>query len=107
VQQLLGRHFAPAQSGRAYASEAVGRLVTWIGDHAGAGIGQSSWGPTGFAIVASAQEARRTLAAAREAGVVDPALEIRVTQARNRGGVVTPAASSASSASARTEPPGA
>src|SRR5207253_2113947 len=87
---LLGRgaRSGAAQSGRAYASEAVGRLVAWIGEDAGAGIGQSSWGPTGFAIVASAQEARRALAAARDAGVVDPALDIRVTAPRNRGGVI-------------------
>lgn len=88
MQELLGRHFAAAQAGRAYASEPVERLVTWIGGHTRAGIGQSSWGPTGFAIVASAEEARRTLAAAHDAGVVDPALEIRVTSARNRGAVI-------------------
>ena len=87
VQRLLARHFAPAQGG-AYASPAVGRLVEWIAAHACAGVGQSSWGPTGFAIVASLEEARRALASAHAAGIVDPALEIRVTSVRNRGGTV-------------------
>jgi beta-ribofuranosylaminobenzene 5'-phosphate synthase len=60
VQQLLGDHFAPAQDGSAWTSAAVGRLMRWWGASAGdaAAIGQSSWGPTGFAIVPSAQAAR-------------------------------------------------
>jgi beta-RFAP synthase len=108
IQGLLGRHFAAAQSGRAFASEAVGRLVGWLGEQAGAGIGQSSWGPTGFAIVASAEEARRALAAARSAGVIDPALEIHVVAARNRGGTIaaTAAATAAAAAAAPAQAPG-
>src|SRR5262249_32786824 len=67
VQRLLAQHFAPAQGG-AYASAAVGRVVEWIAAHACAGVGQSSWGPTGFAIVSSLDEARRALASAQAAG---------------------------------------
>ena len=87
VQHLLGHHFAPAQGG-AFTSAAVGRVIDWIEVHSCAGVGQSSWGPTGFAIVASLEEARRALASAHAAGIVDPALEIRVTSVRNRGGTV-------------------
>jgi predicted sugar kinase len=82
---VLGTHFAPAQEGRRFTSPAVGQLIDWIGAHACAGIGQSSWGPTGFAVVASIDEARSVLHAAQRAGVVDPALQIRVTPVRNRG----------------------
>lgn len=89
VQSLLGEHFAPAQQGRRFTSAAVGALMAWIGANACAGIGQSSWGPAGFAIVPGADAARRVLAAARAAGVVDPALDVRVTAARNRGATVT------------------
>ena len=90
VQHLLGRHFAAAQSGSPYASAAVGRAIGWLAAHAETGAGQSSWGPTGFAIVASAEGARRVVAAAHAAGVVDPALEVRIVGARNRGGSVAP-----------------
>jgi len=93
VQRLLAQHFAPAQGG-AYASAAVGRVVEWIAAHACAGAGQSSWGPTGFAIVASLDEARRAIASAQAAGVVDPALELRVTSPRNRGGSIAAAVAS-------------
>jgi predicted sugar kinase len=88
VQRLLGDHFAPAQQGRRYTSPAVGGLMDWLGTHSGAGVGQSSWGPAGFAIVRSAADARQALAAARAAGVLDAALDVRVTTARNSGASV-------------------
>ncbi|MEJ8838864.1 beta-ribofuranosylaminobenzene 5'-phosphate synthase family protein [Ramlibacter sp. AN1133] len=88
MQQLLGEHFAPAQEGRAFTSEAVGRLLHWIARNTETGIGQSSWGPTGFAFLPSESQAHALLAAARAAGVVDPALEVQVIRARNHGAVV-------------------
>lgn len=91
MQELLGAHFAAAQEGRAFASEAVGRLLEWIAVHAWAGIGQSSWGPAGFAFLPSEAEAQTVLAAARSAGAVDPALAIHLVRARNEGAVVSDA----------------
>jgi beta-RFAP synthase len=89
MQELLGRHFAPAQQGRAFTSEAVGRLLRWIAERTAAGVGQSSWGPTGFAFLPSEEQARALLAAAGAAGVVAPALEILVIRARNQGAMVS------------------
>lgn len=91
VQQLLGDHFAPAQAGSAWTSDSVGRLMRFWGEHAGeaAALGQSSWGPTGFAIVPSAAAAEGLIDAARSAGTLDGALELRVVTARNRGALVT------------------
>jgi beta-ribofuranosylaminobenzene 5'-phosphate synthase len=88
MQQLLGAHFAPAQDGRAFTSVPVERLLRWIAAHAEAGVGQSSWGPAGFAFLPSEAQAQALLAAAREAGVVDPALDILVIRARNHGALV-------------------
>jgi beta-ribofuranosylaminobenzene 5'-phosphate synthase len=86
IQRLLGAHFAPAQDGRAYTSAAVARVVEWIGAQpAGAAIGQTSWGPTGFAIVVSPAAAQALVAGARAAGVVDPALDLRIVAARPHG----------------------
>ncbi|HEX6361853.1 MAG TPA: beta-ribofuranosylaminobenzene 5'-phosphate synthase family protein, partial [Albitalea sp.] len=67
MQDLLGRHFAPAQQGRCFTSAAVGRVIDWIGARTAAATGQSSWGPTGFAIVPSAADADAAIAAARAA----------------------------------------
>jgi beta-RFAP synthase len=92
LQRRLGEHFAPAQGGRAYTSEGVGRLMAWIGaargGPAGAAIGQSSWGPTGFAILPSQDEAETLLASARAAGILDASLVVRIVRASNRGAVI-------------------
>jgi beta-ribofuranosylaminobenzene 5'-phosphate synthase len=85
IQRLLGDHFAPAQEGRRFTSAAVAASMDWIGTHALAGVGQSSWGPAGFAILRSAEDAHRALASARAAGVLHPALDVRVTTPRNLG----------------------
>jgi beta-ribofuranosylaminobenzene 5'-phosphate synthase len=91
VQRVLGEHFAPAQQGLAFTSAAVGRLVQWLGgneDTPRAAIGQSSWGPTGFAILPSQASAEALLLAARAAGVIDPALDVRIVAPRNHGAVL-------------------
>jgi len=88
LQQLIGDYFAPAQGGSMYTSAAVARLLEWIRPRYGAGIGQSSWGPTGFALLPSAERAAEVIAAARAAGVVDPALRLLVVGGRNQGAAV-------------------
>ena len=90
VQQILGRHFASVQGGSAFTSAAVGRLIEWIEQCAdqGAATGQSSWGPTGFAILPSQAGAEAVIAAARAAGVVAPSLTLRIVSGRNTGATV-------------------
>jgi beta-ribofuranosylaminobenzene 5'-phosphate synthase len=94
VQRVLGEHFAPAQQGRTFTSVAVGRLVQWLGsvdldgEAARAAVGQSSWGPTGFAVLPSQASAEALLLAARAAGVIDSGLDVRIVAARNHGAVV-------------------
>lgn len=97
IQTILGEHFAPAQGGDLFVSAAVGRLLRWIAAQAeqpdeglaagdlGAGIGQSSWGPTGFALLPSAARAHRLLDAARAAGQIDAGLSLRIVEPLNRG----------------------
>jgi beta-RFAP synthase len=88
MQEVLGEHFAAAQGGHAFASESVGRLLHWVARHGAAGIGQSSWGPAGFAFLPSELQAQSVLAAARAAGVADPALDLQVVRGRNHGALV-------------------
>jgi beta-RFAP synthase len=98
LQQVLGAHFAPAQAGRAYASEAVGRAVQGLAaaaDEQGAAIGQSSWGPTGFAIVPTLAQAEAVVRAARAAAAIDSALALHIVRALNHGAVLTAGAASA------------
>jgi len=90
VQQVLGEYYAPVQNGRAYTSATVGRLMRWVDTAAGdAAIGQSSWGPTGFAIVASQARAEALVNAARAAGLIEPGLALSIVAPRNRGAEIT------------------
>ena len=59
LQEIAGNYFAPAQGGAPYTSAAVGRVMDELRKHGARGIGQSSWGPTGFAFAADLKEARR------------------------------------------------
>jgi beta-ribofuranosylaminobenzene 5'-phosphate synthase len=89
IQQVLGEYFAPAQGASAYTSAAVGRLIEWVGaSDQRAAIGQSSWGPTGFAIVPSQAQAEQVIGAARAANVVAPSLTLRIVSGRNTGASV-------------------
>jgi beta-RFAP synthase len=88
LQRCLGEHFAPVQGGRAYTSAAVARAMGWIADAlgpAGAAVGQSSWGPTGFAIVPTHDAAEALVAELRAAGVLEPSLVVRIVHAQNHG----------------------
>lgn len=116
IQRVLGQYFASAQGGAAFTSPAVGRLIEWIGsgtpgrgvdvedsergtplgaaqvaDHVSghvAAVGQSSWGPTGFAILPSQAHAEAVLDAARAANVIAPSLMLRIVSGRNAGATV-------------------
>ena len=84
LQLRLGHHFARAQGGGGFTSPAVGSVLAAL-DAAGAhGIGQSSWGPTGFAFVACAEQAERLADLARNHSAAK-GLDIHVCSGLNRG----------------------
>ncbi len=86
VQRQIGEYFADAQGGSMFTSPRVGQAMEWIGKRYLAGIGQSSWGPTGFAIVESEVRAVEVLAAASEAGLLGGRLRTLVVSGQNSGG---------------------
>lgn len=88
LQRIDGAYFAPAQHGSAYTSPEVAQVVEWLGAQFDAAIGQSSWGPTGFAIFASQADAERAVDRARAAGQVAPALELAIVRGRNHGALL-------------------
>lgn len=90
IQRQLGAHFAPAQGGEPYTSAAVGRLLRWMADtcHGGVAIGQSSWGPTGFAVLPTLAQAESLVDEARAAGLMAPTLSVHIVSARNHGATV-------------------
>lgn len=84
IQRCVGDHFAAAQGGR-YASPDVAALLSWMENNGAAGVGQSSWGPTGFAICESRTVAAALCERARSLGLVGEHLELQTCAARNRG----------------------
>jgi beta-ribofuranosylaminobenzene 5'-phosphate synthase len=87
LQRTVGDHFAPAQGGR-YASPAVAEALAWLESQGAAGVGQSSWGPTGFAILATELEAERLLRRARERWPDSGRLSFMVCRGLNSGATI-------------------
>lgn len=81
IQHRVGEHFSSAQGGL-FTSPRVASAMAQLKASGATGIGQSSWGPTGFAFAASAEEARAMVAKLRGAG---ENLDIRVVEGRNNG----------------------
>ncbi|MGE0379962.1 MAG: beta-ribofuranosylaminobenzene 5'-phosphate synthase family protein [Hyphomicrobium sp.] len=87
IQQIVGAHFAKAQGGSPWTSAAVGRLVQRMGELGAIGLGQSSWGPTGFAFVESEEASDRLYHSLVEEAKAD-GLEIVVARGRNTGATI-------------------
>jgi len=66
IQTILGNYFAPAQGGARYTSPSVAKVMARLEQYGAKGIGQSSWGPIGFAFVASDDEAQRLVGLIQE-----------------------------------------
>lgn len=79
----VGRIFAPLQGGD-YASPQVAELIAYLRRHGVQGVGQSSWGPVTFAVVADEDVARHLVPRLREHfRLVEDA--VLVTRANNQG----------------------
>jgi beta-RFAP synthase len=85
LQARLGDYFAVAQGAR-FTSAAVAAALEAMAGAGAVGIGQSSWGPTGFAFAASQDEAERIASVGR---AQDSGLDIRICQGLNRGAEIS------------------
>jgi predicted sugar kinase len=82
IQEIVGDHFADVQGGR-FSSPRLIRVLPWLTGQGATGVGQSSWGPTGFALFANETEAFQVLRYAREYWQDEPELEFMLCKARN------------------------
>jgi beta-ribofuranosylaminobenzene 5'-phosphate synthase len=85
LQVAVGEHFAPVQGG-VYASPEVGEAMRWLAAQGAVGVGQTSWGPTGFCLVENHGVAEKLLAQIRANFVGYPALRFMIASANNRSG---------------------
>jgi beta-RFAP synthase len=86
IQHMIGDHFGPAQGGGRYSSADVADAMAWLESQGVQCTGQSSWGPTGFAVVENEEEAKvlRQGLQARNSR-----LQYEICQARNEGSIIT------------------
>ncbi|MCP4287626.1 MAG: GHMP kinase [Gammaproteobacteria bacterium] len=84
IQQVVGDHFSTAQGGR-FTSPAVSEALSWIKDQGFAGIGQSSWGPTGFVLVEDAAQAQWLERGLKQRFGEFPPFRCQQVAARNQG----------------------
>ncbi|MEM8844543.1 MAG: beta-ribofuranosylaminobenzene 5'-phosphate synthase family protein [Pseudomonadota bacterium] len=87
IQQRVGDYFAPAQGGR-YTSQAVAQVLEYLIEKQIAGVGQSSWGPTGFAFFDSDTAAHSVLRELQNTFNELPQLAYKVVQGNNHGSVI-------------------
>jgi beta-ribofuranosylaminobenzene 5'-phosphate synthase len=86
IQEILGDHFAPVQGGARFMSAPVSRAAAKLKALGAHGIGQSSWGPTGFAFASDPDHAQFLAERARaERG---SEVEIRICSARHHGAAI-------------------
>ena len=83
IQQRVGNHFAAAQGGR-FSSPIVANVLSWLTQQGVAGVGQSSWGPTGFALCADQATAQQLLIEAQHRWHDHTQLEFYLAAPRNQ-----------------------
>ncbi len=88
LQRRIGDYFAPVQGGR-FASQRVAAALATLESCGAAGVGQSSWGPTGFALARSGDEAARLVAVARRTSGPASGLRFVIARGRNQGAVIS------------------
>jgi beta-RFAP synthase len=88
IQQVVGDHFAPAQGGR-FASPVISAALEWAADQGLSGIGQSSWGPTGFVLLKDSEQAQWLERGLRRHFGEFSAFRCQQVAARNHGAEVT------------------
>ncbi len=86
LQTRMGAYFAPLQGGPC-TSKRVGAALDVLQAQGLTGLGQSSWGPTGFGFVSSAQEGEALLARLR-AEPQAAGLRFTLAKGRNEGAVI-------------------
>ncbi len=87
IQQVVGDHFAPAQGGR-YTSPVISAALEWATKKGHLGVGQSSWGPTGFILLEDADQAQQLERALKKHFGKFSSFHCQLVSARNQGAAV-------------------
>ena len=86
LQTAVGEHFAPVQGG-VFTSPTVAQAMQWLANQGAVGIGQTSWGPTGFCLVDNQHQAEQLLQGLQALAL--PQLYFQIASARNQGAAIS------------------
>ena len=88
LQQAVGEHFASVQGG-VFTSLEVAEVMGCLGQQGAVGLGQTSWGPTGFCLVDNRDKAEELVSQMHQQFSHLTHLSFVVTTARNSGGDIS------------------
>ncbi len=86
LQAYTGDYFMPVQGGR-YSSQSVAEVLNDLTENNITCVGQSSWGPTGFAVFESEAQAQAHLARLKST-FTNPSLDWLLCEANHTGAQV-------------------
>lgn len=89
IQNIIGDYFSAVQGGR-YTSPFLEPILDFMYGEGAAGIGQSSWGATGFSIFSDETIALQALQRAGEKWRSEPGIRFLLTTPRNTGAFLSP-----------------
>ena len=87
LQAYNGAYFAPIQGGH-YASQDAGNVLNWLQQNGASCVGQSSWGPTCFAVLQSQQQAETLLQQAQLVFNSKPNISFQIVHGKNSGATI-------------------
>ena len=87
IQAYNGHYFASVQGGQ-YASHDVADVLHWLQQNGAACVGQSSWGPTGFAVLDSVSLAQSLQLKAQQAFATNPNIGLQICRGKNTGALL-------------------
>ena len=86
LQKIVGTHFSPIQGG-VYSNPDIANIMSYVEKKGFMGVGQSSWGPTGFILTDSDTAAHKLTKDIRQ-NFLCKDLQIEIIQGRNKGSCI-------------------
>jgi len=86
LQKVVGTHFSPIQGG-VYANQDIANIINYVEKKGFMGVGQSSWGPTGFILADSDTSAHKLTKDIRK-NFFCKNLSIEIIKGRNKGSLI-------------------
>ena len=85
IQKIMGNYFSPAQGGSNFLSKEVEIVMDWLIKNYNVAYGQSSWGPTGFAVFENQALLLTVLDIIKKERLISNSMSAVICQASNVG----------------------